>query len=51
MTFLRDDIDKSIRDTNRKDTLVFFGELAERNLPGIQETLVMAYGQAARYVT
>ncbi|CAI6340552.1 unnamed protein product [Periconia digitata] len=48
MSFLRNSVPKPVRDRNRKNTLAFFGELSERNSPGIQETLVMAYGQAAR---
>jgi hypothetical protein len=27
-----------------------FVELTKRNVPSVQETLIMAYGQAARYV-
>ncbi|KAF2791318.1 hypothetical protein K505DRAFT_376871 [Melanomma pulvis-pyrius CBS 109.77] len=48
MTFLRDDIPKSIRGKNRMLTLGFLHELSKRDVLSEQETLIMAYGQAAR---
>lgn len=48
MTFLRDDISRHVRDKNRKATMQFLAELTRRNVPAQQETLIMAYGQAAR---
>jgi serine/threonine-protein kinase ATR len=50
MSLLRNDVPKVIRDKNREATLSFFGGLTQLNKPAIQETLIMAYGQAARYV-
>lgn len=48
MTFLRDDIPRNVRDKNRRATMQFLAELTRRNVPAQQETLIMAYGQAAR---
>lgn len=48
MAFLRDDISKQVRDKNRRATMQFFAELTRRNVISQQETLIMAYGQAAR---
>lgn len=48
MAFLRDDINKLVRDKNRRATIQFFAEITRRNVPSQQETLIMAYGQAAR---
>lgn len=48
MTFLRDDISRHVRDKNRRATMQFLAELTRRNVPAQQETLIMAYGQAAR---
>ena len=48
MTFLRDDIPRHVRDKNRRATMQFLAELTRRNVPAQQETLIMAYGQAAR---
>lgn len=48
MTFLRDDISRHVRDKNRRQTMQFLAELTRRNVPAQQETLIMAYGQAAR---
>lgn len=48
MTFLRDDISRQVRDKNRRATMQFLAELTRRNVPAQQETLIMAYGQAAR---
>ncbi|KAJ4304960.1 serine/threonine-protein kinase M1 [Kalmusia sp. IMI 367209] len=48
MAFLRDDISRHVRDKNRRATMQFLAELTKRNNPSQQETLIMAYGQAAR---
>ncbi|KAF2867552.1 protein kinase rad3 [Massariosphaeria phaeospora] len=48
MVFLRDDVPKSIRGKNRMSTLEFLFTLTKRDVLSEQETLIMAYGQAAR---
>lgn len=48
MVFLRDDIPKPIRRKNRMLTLEFFQTLVRKDVLTLQETLIMAYGQAAR---
>jgi len=48
MTFLRDDIPRSIRGKNRINTLGFLHELSKRDNLSEQETLILAYTQAAR---
>ncbi|KAF1978386.1 hypothetical protein BU23DRAFT_586870 [Bimuria novae-zelandiae CBS 107.79] len=48
MTFLRDDISRHVRDKNRRATMQFLAELTRRNVPTQQETLIIAYGEAAR---
>jgi serine/threonine-protein kinase ATR len=48
MTFLRDDIHKSIRGKNRMSTLGFLHQLSKRDVLSEQETIIMTYGQAAR---
>ncbi|KAF2733102.1 hypothetical protein EJ04DRAFT_295336 [Polyplosphaeria fusca] len=48
MVFLRDDIPRSVRTRNRLSTLEFLQTLSRRDILSEQETLIMAYGQAAR---
>ncbi|ORX98750.1 hypothetical protein BCR34DRAFT_142938 [Clohesyomyces aquaticus] len=48
IVFLRDDIPRSIRGKNRMSTLEFLHELSRRDVVSEQETIIMAYGQAAR---
>ncbi|KAF2473193.1 uncharacterized protein BDR25DRAFT_257421, partial [Lindgomyces ingoldianus] len=48
MVFLREDVPKSVRGKNRMSTLEFFQELSKRDALTEQETIIMAYGQAAR---
>jgi len=48
MIFLGDDVPAMVRDKNRRGMMQFFLELTKRNVPSVQETLIMAYGQAAR---
>lgn len=48
MVFLRDDVPKKTRDKNRMLALGFFNTLSQENKLPVQETLIMAYGQAAR---
>lgn len=50
MIFLGDDVPDAVRDKNRRGMIQFFVELTKRNAPSVQETLIKAYGQAARYV-
>ena len=50
MVFLKDGVPEKVRDKNRRGVMQFFLELTKRNVPSVQETLIMAYGQAARYV-
>jgi hypothetical protein len=49
MVFLRDNIPSGIRKKNRQSTVEFLGALAKRNVLADQETLILAYGQVARY--
>ena len=48
MVFLRDDVPRSVRAKNRISSLEFFHTLAKRDLLAEQETLILAYGNAAR---
>ncbi|KAF2115782.1 hypothetical protein BDV96DRAFT_599348 [Lophiotrema nucula] len=48
MVFLRDDIPRPVRTKNRMASLEFFQTLSRRDVLSEQETLIMAYGQAAR---
>lgn len=48
MVFLEDRIPDAVRDKNRRAMIQFFVELTKRNATSLQETLIMAYGQAAR---
>ena len=50
MTFLRDDIPKAVRTNNREKTLEYYGGLTDLNKPDIQEAVILAYSQRARYV-
>ncbi|OCK82203.1 hypothetical protein K432DRAFT_473031 [Lepidopterella palustris CBS 459.81] len=46
--FLRSDVPKDVQKKNRVAALDFFRNLADRNLLPEQETLILAFGQAAR---
>ena len=48
MSFLGHNVPKSVKGKNRMSTLEFFQSLSKKDAPSIQETLVIAYGQAAR---
>ncbi|KAF2178853.1 hypothetical protein K469DRAFT_598368 [Zopfia rhizophila CBS 207.26] len=48
VVFLRDDVPKSVRGKNRRATLEFFQTLSKRDILSEQETIIMAYGHAAR---
>ncbi|KAF2678362.1 hypothetical protein K458DRAFT_348412 [Lentithecium fluviatile CBS 122367] len=48
MTFLGNGVDAAIRDKNRRGIIQLFVELTKRNVTSLQETLILAYGQAAR---
>jgi serine/threonine-protein kinase ATR len=48
MVFLGDSVPKSVRQKNRVSLLGFFQTLSKRDVISDQETLIMAYGQAAR---
>ncbi|KAF1999599.1 hypothetical protein P154DRAFT_467308, partial [Amniculicola lignicola CBS 123094] len=48
MVFLRDDAPKSVRGKNRMSTLEFLHTLSQRDNFSEQETIIMAYGLAAR---
>jgi serine/threonine-protein kinase ATR len=50
MVFLRSDIPSDIRQKNRRSTVEFLDALAKRGVLADQETLILAYGQVARYV-
>jgi hypothetical protein len=50
MTFLGDRVPDTVRDKNRRGMMQFLLELTKRNAPSTQETLIIAYGQAARFV-
>lgn len=50
MVFLRDDVPKFVRRKNRMSALEFLQTLSKRDILSEQETIIMAYGQAARYV-
>jgi serine/threonine-protein kinase ATR len=48
MTFLGDDVTDTVRAKNRRGMIQFLVELTKRNVPSVQETLIIAYGLAAR---
>jgi serine/threonine-protein kinase ATR len=48
MVFLRDDIASPVKEENRMSTLGFFQTLSKKDTLYVHETLIMAYGQAAR---
>jgi serine/threonine-protein kinase ATR len=51
MVFLRNDIPDGIRKKNRRSTVEFLDALAKRRVLADQETLILAYGHVARYVS
>lgn len=51
MVFLRDGINANVRQKNRRFAIEFLDALGNRDNISDHETLIMAYGSVARYVS